>query len=181
MSIIFTLTSLISSLVGPIFGLIFDKIGFKLTIIIIDLISIINGCLISFTVKHGAIIYGISIILNGCINGGAFSMIFPYVSQIYGFNYAGELYGFVVLSTGISSMISASIYYIISRLYDDEINKDKTYFIIFIIGAILNILAIIIAFFENNNPFLFEDASPEKGKLVTSSSVKESSESKEEE
>ena len=181
MSIIFTLTSLISSLVGPIFGLIFDKIGFKLTIIIIDLISIINGCLISFTVKHGAIIYGISIILNGCINGGAFSMIFPYVSQIYGFNYAGELYGFVVLSTGISSMISASIYYIISRLYDDKINKDKTYFIIFIIGAILNILAIIIAFFENNSPFPFEDANPEKGKLVTSSSVKESSESKEEE
>ena len=51
----------------------------------------------------------------------------------------------------------------------------------FIIGAILNILAIIIAFFVNNSPFPFEDANQEKGKLVTSSSVKESSESKEEE
>ena len=182
MSIIFTLTSLISSLVGPIFGLIFDKIGFRLTLIIIDVISVINGCLINITVKNGPLIYGISIILNGCLNGGAFSMIFPYVSQVYGFNYAGELYGFVVLSTGISSMISASVYYTISQLSEDKINKDKVYFIIFIIGGILNILAILLAIFEKNEPFNFGGINPENIKLVTSSNkVEEISESKEQE
>jgi MFS family permease len=98
MSIVFMLTSLISSAMGPLFGLIYDKIGFKLTMIIINSISIVNGILINFTVRWGVYFYAISIILNGCINGGAFSMIFPYVSKIYGFIYGSELYGFVVLS-----------------------------------------------------------------------------------
>ena len=155
MSIIFMLTSLVSSGMGPLFGLIYDKLGFKLTIIIIDSISVLNGVLISLTVRLGVIFYGISIIVNGCLNGGAFSMIFPYVSKIYGFNYAGELYGFVVLSTGISSMISASIYYIISQFSDNKNNNDLTYLIIFLIGVVLNILAIILAFFEKKEPFSF--------------------------
>ena len=157
MSIIFMLTSLVSSGMGPLFGLIYDKLGFKLTIIIIDSISVLNGVLISLTVRLGVIFYGISIIVNGCLNGGAFSMIFPYVSKIYGFNYAGELYGFVVLSTGISSMISASIYYIISQFSDNKNNNDLTYLIIFLIGVVLNILAIILAFFEKKEPFSFEN------------------------
>ena len=157
MSIIFTLTSLISSAMGPLFGLIYDKLGFKKTIIIIDIISILNGSFISLTVRLGAFCYGISIILNGCLNGGAFSMIFPYVSKIYGFNYAGELYGFVVLSTGISSMSSATIYYIISKISEDETNNDGAYLAIFIIGIIFNILAIILAIFERDEPFFKND------------------------
>lgn len=172
MSIIFMLTSLISCIIGPLFGIIYDKIGFKFTIIIIDAISVINGCLISLTVRLGVVFYGISIILNGCLNGGAFSMIFPYVSKIYGFNYAGELYGFVVLSTGVSSMISASTYYIISHFSDNKSNNDGTYLIIFIIGAILNIIAIILAIFEKNEPFTFEENNQKNEKLL-SSSIKE--------
>ena len=64
-------------------------------------------------------------------------MIFAYVSRIYGFNNVGELYGFVVLSTGISSIIGASAYYTISHF--SESNNDRTYLIIFLTGVILNI------------------------------------------
>ena len=99
-------------------------------------------------------------------------MIFPYVSKIYGFNYAGELYGFVVLSTGISSMISASIYYIISHFSD---NSDGTYLIIFLIGCILNVLAIILALFESNEPFSFDIINKNDNKennLILSSKIK---------
>ena len=157
MSIIFMLTSLVSSGMGPLFGIIYDKIGFKMTIIIIDSISIVNGILISLTVRLGVIFYGFSVIINGCLNGGAFSMIFPYVSKIYGFTFAGELYGFVVLSTGISSMISSTVYYIISRLSDNKNNNDITYLIIFLIGAFLSLVAIILAVFLKNEPFSFND------------------------
>ena len=179
MSIVFMLTSLISSGMGPLFGIIYDKIGFKYTIIIIDTISIINGFLIHLTVKWGVVYYGISVIVNGCLNGGAFSMIFPYVSKIYGFNYAGELYGFVVLSTGISSIISASIYYIISQFSE---NNDSTYLIIFLTGCVLNILAIVLAIMETNEPFPFdfnENDDKENNKLLNShmkSSTKENEE-----
>ena len=179
MSIIFMLTSLISSLMGPLFGFIYDKIGFKITLILIDGISIINGLLISLAVRWGVIFYGISIILNGCLNGGAFSMILPYVGKIYGFNYAGELYGFVVLSTGISSIISASIYYVISYFSLDKSNNDGTYLIIFICGAVLNLFAIILSILESNEPFDFNennqnDNNNESKNLLTSSTKGES-------
>ena len=145
--------------------------------ILIDGISIVNGLLISLTVRWGVFFYGISIILNGCLNGGAFSMILPYVGKIYGFNYAGELYGFVVLSTGISSIISASIYYVISHFSSEESNNDETYLIIFICGAILNLFAIILIFFESNEIFDFNGNSQidnESIKLLTSSIKEES-------
>ena len=51
MSNIFMLTALISSGMGPLFGIIYDKIGFKYTIIIIDAISVLNGSLINLIVN----------------------------------------------------------------------------------------------------------------------------------
>ena len=160
MSIIFMLCSLISSLMGPLFGLIYDKLYFKYTMIIIDVISALNGLLINLTVKWGVYYYAVSIILNGCLNSGAFSMIFPHVSKIYGFNYAGELYGFTVLSTGISSMISSTVYYIISHFSDKK--NDGPYLYIFVIGAVCNILAGIFTFFDSDKNFEFECISNNK-------------------
>jgi formate/nitrite transporter FocA (FNT family) len=80
-------------------------------------------------------------------------MIFPHVSKIFGFNYAGELYGFVVLSSGVSSMISSSIYYTISHFSDKK--DDKAYLYIFITGAACNIIAGILAFFDKERKFEF--------------------------
>ena len=153
MSIIFMLMSLISCFIGPIFGTIYDKLGFKKTMIILNIISVLNGSLIFLTVRLGVIFYGISIILNGCLNSGAFSMIFPYVSKIFGFNYAGELYGIVVLSVGISSIMSSSIYYIISKVIKTE--NDLSYLYIFIVGIIMNIISIVMTFYEKEEVFSF--------------------------
>ena len=153
MSIIFMLMSLISCFIGPIFGSIYDKLGFKKTMIILNILSVLNGSLIFVTVRLGVILYGISIILNGCLNSGAFSMIFPYVSKIFGFNYAGELYGIVVLSVGISSIMSSSIYYIISKVIKTE--NDLSYLFIFIVGIIMNIISIVMTFYEKEEVFSF--------------------------
>ena len=153
MSIIFMLMSLTSCFIGPIFGSIYDKLGFKKTMILLNIISVINGSLIFITVRLGVIFYGISIILNGCLNSGAFSMIFPYVSKIFGFNYAGELYGIVVLSVGISSIMSSSIYYIFSKVIKTE--NDLSYLFIFIVGIIMNIISIVMTFYEKEDMFNF--------------------------
>ena len=153
MSIIFMLMSLVSCFIGPIFGSIYDKFGFKKTMIILNIISVLNGSLIFITVRLGVIYYGISIILNGCLNSGAFSMIFPYVSKIFGFNYAGELYGIVVLSVGISSIMSSSIYYIFSKVIKTE--NDLSYLFIFIVGIIMNIISIVMTFYEKEDAFSF--------------------------
>ena len=153
MSIIFMLMSLVSCFFGPMFGAIYDKLQFKKTMILLNIISVINGCLIFFTVRLGVIFYGISIILNGCLNSGEFSMIFPYVSKIFGFQYAGELYGIVVLSVGISSILSSSIYYIFSKVIKTE--NDLSYLFIFCVGIILNIISIALTYYEKDEMFSF--------------------------
>ena len=153
MSIIFMLMSLVSCFFGPMFGAIYDKLSFKKTMILLNIISVINGSLIFVTVRLGVIFYGISIILNGCLNSGAFSMIFPYVSKIFGFQYAGELYGIVVLSVGISSILSSSIYYIISKVIKTE--NDISYFFIFCVGIIFNIVSIVMTYYEKDEQFSF--------------------------
>ena len=67
-SVIFTLRYLISNLMGPLIGLIYDNLRFKYTIIILDIISALNGIFISVTVKWGVYSYAISIIVNGCLS-----------------------------------------------------------------------------------------------------------------
>ena len=153
MSIIFMLMSLVSCFLGPMFGAIYDKLGFKKTMILLNIISVINGSLIFLTVRLGVFFYGISIILNGCLNSGSFSMIFPYVSKIFGFQYAGELYGIVVLSVGISSILSSSIYYLFSKVIKTE--NDLSYLFIFCVGIILNIVSIILTYKEKEEGFSF--------------------------
>ena len=164
MSIIFMLSYLISGVMGPFSGFIYDKLQFRSTMIIIDALSCINGILINFTVKWGVYYYAISIILNGCLNSWAFSMIFPYVSKIFGFLYAGELYGFVVLSTGISNMISSSAYYTISHFSDNKNNN--AYFFIFISGSVCNILAGVLAFFDKEKKFKFQIEENDENKIT---------------
>jgi Na+/melibiose symporter-like transporter len=153
MSIIFMIMSLTSCFLGPIFGAIYDKLGFKKTMILINIISAINGSLIFITVRLGVFFYGISIILNGALNSGAFSMIFPYVSKIFGFQYAGELYGIVVLSVGISSILSSSIYYLFSKVIKTE--NDLSYLFIFCVGIILNMVSIWLTYKEKEEGFSF--------------------------
>ena len=83
MSIIFLFSSLISGAMLPLTGLIYDKIHFRSTMIIIDVLSCINEILINYTVKWGVYFYAVPIILNSCLNNGAFSLIFPHVSKIF--------------------------------------------------------------------------------------------------
>ena len=145
--------SLTSCFLGPIFGAIYDRLGFKKTMILINIISAINGSLIFMTVRLGVFFYGISIILNGALNSGAFSMIFPYVSKIFGFQYAGELYGIVVLSVGISSIMSSSIYYLFSKVIKTE--NDLSYLFIFCVGIVLNMVSIWLTYKEKEEGFSF--------------------------
>ena len=162
MSIIFMLSSLISGAMGPITGLIYDKIHFRSVMIIIDILSCTNGVLINYTVKWGVYYYGISIILNGCLNSSAFSLLLPHVSKIFGFEYAGELYGFIALSTGISNMTSSSIYYIITHFSN---KNDKNYFYIFIVGASCSFIAAVLAFFDKEKKFKFNKDEIDEDKL----------------
>ena len=146
MGIIFTIMSLTGCIAGPIWGYIHDKLHFKKTLMLVNILSMINSGLI-FLTKNNFITYGFSIVFNGNLNTGAFAMIFPHVSRVFGFKYAGDLYAVVVFSTGISTLIGSVILYII---YTDL----SSCIVVFFIGAVLNFIGFVLCFCEKENVFI---------------------------
>ena len=115
---------------------------------LVNCLSMLNSFLIKFT-KYNIITYAFSIILNGSLNTGSFIMIYPHVSKVFGFKYAGEMYGIVVLSTRI---ISSNASLLLN--FFGIIANYSSYFIVFYIGSGLNLLGILLAFYETNEKFL---------------------------
>ena len=148
MSIVFTIMNLTGCIAGPIWGFIHDKLEFQKTLMLVNCLSMLNSFLIKFTWKD-TITYAFSIIFNGNLNTGSFTMIYPHVSRVFGFKYAGEMYGIVVLSTGISSLIASLLLYFFGIRYDY-----KSCYNVFYIGSGLNLIGILLAFFETDEKFL---------------------------
>ncbi len=147
-SIIFTIMNVICCITAPIWGFLYDKFEFQKTLMLVNCLSMLNSFLIKFT-SYNIITYAFSIIFNGSLNIGAFIMIYPHVSKVFGFKYAGEMYGIVVLSTRIISS-NASL---LLNFFGMIVNY-SSYFIVFYIGSGLNLLGILLAFYETNEKFL---------------------------
>ncbi len=148
MSIVFTLMNLTGCIGGPIWGFIHDKLEFQKTLMLVNCLSMLNSILIKVTSKN-IISYAFSIIFNGNLNTGSFTMIYPHVSKVFGFKYAGEMYGIVVLSTGISSLIAS----LLLNVFGIRKNYNSC-FKVFYIGSGLNLIGILLAFFETDEKFL---------------------------
>jgi MFS family permease len=147
-SIIFTIMNVICCITAPIWGFLYDKFEFQKTLMLVNCLSMLNSFLIKFT-SHTIITYAFSIIFNGSLNIGSFIMIYPHVSKVFGFKYAGEMYGIVVLSTGISSLIASLLLHSFGIRY----NYNSCYKVFFI-GSVLNLIGILLAFFETDEKFL---------------------------
>ena len=146
MGIVFTIMSLTGCVIGPIWGFIHDKLEFQKTLMLVNILSMCNSALIGVT-NRNIISFGFSVVFNGSLNSGAFSMIFPHVSKVFGFKYAGEMYGVVVLSTGISSLIA-------SILLRVAFSTVELCIYVFYIGSFLNLVGFGLCFFENDEKFL---------------------------
>ena len=148
MSIVFTIMNLTGCIGGPIWGFIHDKLEFQKTLMLVNCLSMLNSFLIKFT-SYNLITYAFSIIFNGSLFTGSFIMIYPHVSKVFGFKYAGEMYGIVVLSTGISSLIASLLLNVfgIRKNYNSCFN-------VFYIGSGLNLIGILLAFYETDEKFL---------------------------
>ena len=145
-SIIFTIMNVICCITAPIWGFIYDKLEFQKTLMLVNCLSMLNSILINVTSKN-IISYAFSIIFNGSLNTGSFIMIYPHVSKVFGFKYAGEMYAIVVLSTGISSLVA-------SILLGCVFKNISSCFSIFFVGSVFNVIGFILCFFENDNKFI---------------------------
>lgn len=154
-----TIGSILSAFIGPCWGFLYDKLGFRVIIIIINIICGINGCVFYFF-KFDKTLYIISAILNTCITGGAYGLLFPQIMKIFTHKYATEIYGVVVFSTGISGMLSAVYIFIIK--YVVNLDDITAYLTLYVIAAALNGVAVFVSLFENSEKFKYPNEEEQK-------------------
>ena len=159
-----TIGSIVSAFVGPCWGFLYDKLGFRVIIIIVNIICGINGC-VFYYFREDNLGYIISAVLNTCITGGAYGLLFPQIMKVFTHKYATEIYGVVVFSTGISGMLSAVYIFIIKYVVNLEDNM--AYLTLYVIAAVLNGIAIFVSLFENSEKFKYPNEKEEDKKEIS--------------
>ena len=101
---IFKIMYLIGCVEGSIWGFIYDELEFRKILMLVNCLTMLNSFLMKFT-SYNINSCVFSTILNEHLKIGAFIIIYPHVSRIFGFKYAGEMFGVVVLSTRIYRFI----------------------------------------------------------------------------
>lgn len=142
--------SLASSVFGPCWGFFYDCLGFRKIIITINIISAANG-LLFFFFRNNTIAYISFGVINNVLTGGAFGLVFPQIMKVFTHKYATEIYGVVVFSTGISGMLASVYTYLINNVF--KVGSYYAYLTVYLIGAVLNALAIVASLFETSKNF----------------------------
>ena len=150
MSYTFFTMSLTGCIAGPIWGFLYDKIGFKICLSLINILTMSNILSLLFTVKIKWL-YAFNVVFNGNLNTGAFSFMFPRISKVFGFKFASEIYGIIVLSIGFSSLIGSITFYFIQESSFDYINP---YYLVFFIGSFFNLISTLMCIFEKEKQIL---------------------------
>ena len=146
MSYTFFAMSLTGCIAGPIWGFLYDKIGFKICLSLINILTMSNILSLLFTVKIKWL-YAFNVVFNGNLNTGAFSFMFPRISKVFGFKFASEIYGIIVLSIGFSSLLGSITFYFIQKSSFDYINP---YYLVFFIGSFFNLISTLMCIFEKD-------------------------------
>ena len=146
---------------GPIFGFISDKLGFRISIVSLTFVGIIDSVGFIFFLEN-KIMYRILICVGSVIMNGTIAVIYPHVMEVFGIKYSLELTGIAGLFTGISDLGGAIVSFIFGILWEKAEEIIEPYRIVFIVGAGLNIVAFILQFLEPNEEFNFDNIDLEK-------------------
>ena len=146
-------SSIIQMIVTPLFGYLSDKLPFRLMKVTLSLINTIVGFLFysSFTNVDYFIIL---ILVNGFAFHGAFTLNEPHYMKVFGMKHFIEIAGIVGLSSVIMGPIISIFAFTIEKNFKD--NLDTAYKFMFLSGASLNIVDVVLSLFETDDP-LFEE------------------------
>ena len=140
-------------ILGPIWGLINDKFGFRIAIIILTILGILDNVGFIFFLDKN--LYKILICVTCVISSGILASFNPHIMEVFGIKYVLELNGILGLFLGLSSLGGAVTSIIFGIIWENESEIINPYKIVFIVGIGLNILAFILQWFDSNDEFDF--------------------------
>lgn len=148
------LNSFIGTLVGPLWGVMIDKIGFKFALSIMNILGAICSVVFYFS-RTIYILYGILVVMNGALSCGIYANMFPHILKVYSFYYATEIYGLILFSTGLSNILSTTYAFIITEILKESTNN-LAYLYIYVVGGALNLISVLLTYFENDEQFEYD-------------------------
>ena len=153
--IIQTLATLV---IGPVLGILVDKIGPLIILRIIAISTIIPGFLLAFWMENTVIFISCFVFYVLCIVGLMVSFS-PFIMEVYGIQESVILGGFINGISKIGDVITTICPFSFSLICDEdnkECLKDK-YRIMYLISSIGCTISALLLFFESLNKFVYDE------------------------
>ena len=146
-------SSIIQMIATPLFGYLSDKLPFRLMKVTLSLINTIVGYFFYYSFSH-VDFFIILILVNSFCFQGAFTLNEPHYMKVFGMKHFIEIAGIVGLASVIMGPINSIFAFTIEKNFQD--NLDTAYKFMFLSGASLNIVDVVLSLFESDDP-LFEE------------------------
>lgn len=143
--------SLINGTCRSIFGMLYDKFGLWI-IRTLTIVEVGVGIAIYFTSEINWLFF-ILILFLSAVYSTSTSNIPASVTKVFGVENSGEVFGVACIFTGLASLTSP----ILSKVLNLSKSKDDSpYLVLFLVGAGLSLIAVILSFSMNEQPFDYE-------------------------
>lgn len=143
--------SLINGSCRSIFGILYDKFGIWI-IRTFTILELAIGIAIYFTSDINWLFFILILVLSA-VYSTATSNIPASITKVFGVDNSGEVFGIACIFAGLAALTSP----ILSKVLNLSKSKDDSpYLILFLVGAGLSLVAIVLSFTMNELPFDYE-------------------------
>ena len=155
LQLIGTLTFIIEFILSFVFGVLCDYVNFKILLFSMNIIGTVVGFTYCLTFNNSFFFSVLT--LSIAIESAAYYSLKDYhLMKVFGTDIYIDLSGFVCLMTGIVVIILTFITFWVEE-YMGEARKDVAYWIMFTIFGGINGIGVIMGFFEEDEPFKYDD------------------------
>ena len=141
------------SLASPFWGFLIDKFSFKVLFSIVNIVGIIIGVAIVLGLYYLPLLFCVVVAIDGLCVSGFMSILNPHIMKIFGIHYSMIVSGIIGLVAGTSNFIGSIFSFVVASVFKN--NQNFAYGCIFVFGSVLNVVSLILTFFESNEPFEF--------------------------
>ena len=148
-----TLNSIIGFIFSFIFGVLCDYVDFRTLLFINNIIGSIVG-ITYYHSFHNTLSFTILTLIIAVQSAGYSCLKEYHIIKLFGIDLLVDLSGVVSLTTGICVIILTIFTFIIESSLEQ---KDIAYLIIFPVFGVFNFLGVVLGFFENDEPFDYNE------------------------
>lgn len=150
-----TISGVIGSFINPLYGFLYDKIGFRPLFMIEGVgLGVAGGLYVLSLINKNPYLFASSLYCNNIFVGVFNSCIFPHCAKIFGMDYVMDLFGVLGLTIGLLGFAASGTQYIISEIIKPE--TQAFYYIAFTVGIVFEGFVVLFALFEKSKKFEFE-------------------------